>query len=148
MLRIWLGCAVVIVGLVAAAIAVPRLAHRYPCDSVVPNAADMGLRLSDTEQVVSCEHHASFPDSSARLVVRTASPQTRTALLQRSSVSEELERTMISENDGPFYEEVRRPNLERSKQVYLSTTGDYQLSISYDDGIESGLLLTVWAMEM
>ncbi|MED5803070.1 hypothetical protein VX037_18765 [Gordonia sp. Z-3] len=98
--------------------------------------------------MVSCEHHASFPDSSARLVVRTASPQTRTALLQRSSVSEELERTMISENDGPFYEEVRRPNLERSKQVYVSTTGGYQLSISYDDGIESGLLLTVWAMEM
>ncbi len=55
---------------------------------------------------------------------------------------------MISENDGPFYEEVRRPNLERSKQVYVSTTGGYQLSISYDDGIESGLLLTVWAMEM
>lgn len=56
---------------------------------------------------------------------------------------------MVSENDGPFYEEVRRPNLERSRQVYeseLSNNG--QLTISYDAAEGSGLLLSVGATQV
>lgn len=80
-------------------------------------------------------------------MVRTASHATRTALLERSGVSEELDRSLVSINNGPFREEVRRPNLERPKQMFLtSAPGGDQLAISFDEGVESGLLLTVSAM--
>lgn len=149
-LRIWLGCTAVALGLlVAAAIGIMQVIHRDPCDSVLPYAADMGLRLSADDEVVSCTAYPSFPDSSAKVVVRTASPATRQALLERSGVSEELDRSLISINDGPFHERVRRPNLTRSEQVYVATeNGSHVLKISYEKSIESGLLLTVWAMDM
>ncbi|MDL9948646.1 hypothetical protein QSJ19_24285 [Gordonia sp. ABSL11-1] len=139
---------VALVLLIAAGFVLPRILHRDPCHDVLPYAADMGLRLSDDEHVVSCTNYPSFPDSSAKVVVRTASPATRQALLDRSGVTEEVERSTISVNDGPFHEVVRRPNLERSEQVYKATTrsGDI-LSISYDEHNEAGLLLEVNAME-
>ena len=82
-------------------------------------------------------------------MVRTASHTTREALLERSGVSEEIDRRTVSLNDGPFHEEMRRPNLERSEQVYIATAPNgHQLRISYDEGVESGLLLTVRAIEV
>lgn len=146
---LWLGCGAVAVGLLVGTLtATPRTVHRDPCESVLPYAAKMGLSLSDAETVVACEEYPSFPDSSAKVLVHTASLATREALLRRSGVSEELERTMISLNDGPVEEQVRRPNLDRNQQVYLATTksGD-QLNISYDKSVQSGLLLTAWAIE-
>ncbi|NMO02793.1 hypothetical protein HH308_16395 [Gordonia sp. TBRC 11910] len=148
---VWLslGCAAIAVALlVGGLITVLREVHRDPCESVLPYAAGMGLRLSDAETVVACEEYPSYPDSSAKVLVRTASRAARDALLRRSGVSEDVERTMISLNDGPIETEVRRPNLNRSEQIYLATTksGD-QLSISYDESVQAGLLLTVWAIE-
>ncbi|WP_235189567.1 hypothetical protein [Williamsia sp. D3] len=81
-------------------------------------------------------------------MVRTASHATRKALLERSGVSEELDRSLVSINNGPIRAEVRRPNLERPRQVFLaSAPGGDQLAISYDEGVESGLLLTVSAAQ-
>lgn len=147
-LRWWFLGWVVLVLLIASGFVVPQLIHRDPCHRVLPYAAAMGLRLSEAEHVVSCASYPSFPDSSAKVVVRTESPATRNALLERSEVSEDLERNMVSINDGPFHEEVRRPNLERSEQVYIANrrNGDV-LTITYEERKESGLLLTVWAME-
>ncbi|WP_420750580.1 hypothetical protein [Rhodococcus sp. O3] len=55
----------------------------------------------------------------------------------------------MSIDDGPFREEVRRPNLERSEQVYTATAPNgHQLRISYDEHVESGLLLTVRAIQV
>ncbi|WAM19589.1 hypothetical protein [Rhodococcus sp. JS3073] len=123
--------------------------HDDPCDSALPFASESGLHLSDDDDVVSCEWQSSFPDSSGTVMVRTASPATREALLERSGVTEEVDRPRVSLNDGPFHEEMRRPNLERSEQVYIATApnGD-QLRISHDEGVESGLLLTVRALQM
>ncbi|WP_237421599.1 hypothetical protein [Gordonia sp. SID5947] len=109
----------------------------------------MGLRLSDDEEVVSCETYPSFPDSSVKVMVRTRSPETRSAFLKRCDASEELGRSLISFDDGPFHEEVRRPNLTRSEQVFIADTHGYnELRLSYDEGVESGLLITVWAIDM
>lgn len=82
-------------------------------------------------------------------MVRTASHATRDALLERSGVSEELYRWNVSIDDGPFREEVRRPNLERSEQVYMATAPNgHRLRISYDEHVEFGLLLTVRAIQV
>jgi hypothetical protein len=146
----WFLGGLVLVLLVASGLVIPRLIHRDhdPCQRVLPYAAAMGLRLSDAEDVISCASYPSFPDSSAKVVVRTESPATRNALLERSEVSEDLERNLVSLNDGPFHEEVRRPNLERSEQVYTANRrGGDVLTITYEERKESGLLLTVWAME-
>lgn len=71
------------------------------------------------------------------------------SLLERSGVSEEIEQFGVSVDDGPFREEVRRPNLDRSEQVYVATgPNGHQLRISYDEGVESGLLLTVQAIQV
>jgi len=142
---LWLCVGAVVVGLlVAGTITVSRVVHRDPCDSVLPYANDLGLVLSDDDQVLSCEWHPDFLDSSGKIMVRTASRATRGALLARSGVTEELDRSLVSINDGPFQEQVRRPNLERSRQVYLaSAPGGDQLSISYDETVDSGLALTV-----
>jgi hypothetical protein len=44
---------------------------------------------------------------------------------------------------------MRRPNLERSEQVYIATAPNgNQLRISCDEGVESGLLLTVRVIEV
>lgn len=81
--------------------------------------------------------------------MRTTSADTRDALLGRSEVSEELDRTLVIVDDGTFHEEVNRPNLERSEQVYTSTgKGGHLLQISYDPGVESGLLLTELALDV
>lgn len=145
--RVWLwpGVGAVVVGLlVAGTITVSRVVHRAPCDAVLPHANDRGLVLSDDDQVFSCEWYPHFLDSSGKIMVRTASRATRDALLARSGVTEELDRSMVSINDGPFQEQVRRPNLERSRQVYTASEPDgAQLSISYDETVDSGLLLTV-----
>ncbi|WP_232017039.1 hypothetical protein [Gordonia insulae] len=147
-LRWWFLGWVVLVLLIASGFVIPQLIHRDPCERVIPYATAMGLRLSDDEAVVSCTSYPSFPDSSAKVVVRTASPATRAALLERSEVSEDLERNLVSLNDGPFREEVRRPNLERSEQVYVANrSGGDVLTITYEERKEAGLLLTVWAME-
>ena len=118
--RWWLVCGIVVVLCVVVAIPAMRLVRSDPCDTLLPFAAELGLRLSANEEVVTCVWHSSFPDSWGGATVRTASAATREALLRRSGVAEELERTMVSENDGPFYEKVRSPNLERSRQVYES----------------------------
>ena len=80
-------------------------------------------------------------------MVRTASPATREALLPRSDAAE-VEQSFGHTDDGPPREHMRRPNLQRSEQVYtrLATGGD-DLRISDDEGIERGLLLTVLALE-
>lgn len=81
--------------------------------------------------------------------MRTASHTTREALLERSGVSEEIDRRRVGLDDGPFREEMRRPNLEHSEQVYIATAPNgHQLRISYDEGVESGLLLTVRAIQV
>ncbi|MCK0091696.1 hypothetical protein MWU77_12980 [Rhodococcus sp. F64268] len=55
----------------------------------------------------------------------------------------------MSIDDGPFREEVRRPNLERSEQVYMATAPNgHRLRISYDEHVEFGLLLTVRAIQV
>ena len=70
------------------------------------------------------------------------------SLLERPGVSEELDRSLVGINNGPFREEVRRPNLERPKQMFpASAPGGDQLAISYAEGVESGLLLTASAMQ-
>ncbi|WP_010540022.1 hypothetical protein [Dietzia alimentaria] len=146
----WLGSgAIALALLVAVVVAAPRLLDRDPCDIALRAASELGLKLSDDDAVVSCEWHSSFPDSSGAVMVRTASITSREALLKRSGVSEEITGTTVSINDGPFRSETRRPNLERSTQVYLRTgpTG-HILKISYDEGLESGLLLRVSAIEM
>jgi hypothetical protein len=145
----WLVSALLVVGLaIASVVVVTRVLDNDPCDSAVPFAVELGLRLSADEVVESCQWQSSFPDSSGTVMVRTASHATRAALLERSGVSEELDRSLVSINNGPFREEVRRPNLERPKQMFLaSAPGGDQLAISYDDGVESGLLLTVSAMQ-
>lgn len=147
---LWLGCGVVVVALlITGMFSVPRGLHNDPCDSALPFASELGLHLSGDDDVVSCEWHSSFPDSSGTVVVRTASHATREALLERSGVSEEIDRWRVSLDDGPFREEMRRPNLERSEQVYTATAPDgHQLRISYDEGVESGLLLTVRAVQV
>ena len=146
----WLVSGLLVVGLaIASVVIVARVFDRDPCDSAIPFATELGLRLSADEHVVSCQWHSSFPDSSGTIMVRTASLATRKALLERSGVSEELDRSRVSINNGPFREEVRRPNLERSRQVFLaSAPGGDQLAISYDEGVESGLLLTVSAVQV
>jgi hypothetical protein len=147
---VWLGCGVIVVALlITGMFTVSRVFHNDPCDSALPFASELGLHLSDDDDVVSCEWQSSFPDSSGTVMVRTASHATREALLERSGVTEEIDRPRVSLNDGPFREEMRRPNLERSEQVYIATApnGD-QLRISYDEGVESGLLLTVRALQV
>lgn len=51
-------------------------------------------------------------------MVRTASPATREALLQRSDVAEEVEQSFDYTHGGPPREHVCCPNLQRSEQVY------------------------------
>lgn len=147
---LWLTCGAMAVALlITGMFTVPRVFHNDPCDSALPFASELGLHLSGDDDVVSCEWHSSFPDSSGTVMVRTASPATRDALLERSGVSEELDRCSVSIDDGPFREEIRRPNLERSEQVYIATAPNgHQLRISYDEHVESGLLLTVWAIQV
>ena len=147
---LWLGCGVIVVALlITGMFTVSRVFHNDPCDSALPLASELGLHLSDDDDVVSCEWHSSFPDSSGTVMVRTASHTTREALLERSGVSEEIDRQRVSLNDGPFREEMRRPNLERGDQVYIATAPNgHQLRISYDEGVESGLLLTVRAIQV
>lgn len=146
----WVGCGAAIVGLlVVGMITVPMLFHKDPCDPALSFATELGLQLSDDDKVVTCEWHSSFPDSSGKVMVRTASHASRDTLLKQSGVTEEIERSWVSINDGPLHEDVRRPNLERSKQVYTATAADGDLlTISYDEGVESGLLLTVWALQV
>ncbi|MFE5117588.1 hypothetical protein ACFQ9D_16590 [Arthrobacter koreensis] len=127
---------------------VPQILDRDPCSRALPFASELGLQLSSDDEVVSCHWHTSFPDSSGTVTVRTASHTTREALLRRSGVSEEIYRWAVSVNDGPSLEEVHRPNLKRSEQVYLTTAPNgRQLRISYDEKVESGLLLAVSALE-
>jgi hypothetical protein len=147
---LWLCCGAVVVALLGAAtITVSRVLRPDPCDSAVSYASELGLVLSGEDQVLSCEWHSSFRDSSAKVVVRTASRASRDGLLARSGVTEELDNSMVSINDGPFEEHVRRPNLERSRQVYTATAGGGgRLSISYEETVNSGLLLTVWALQV
>ena len=81
----WLGSgAIALALLVAVVVAVPRLVDRDPCDIALPAASALGLELSDDDDVVSCEWHSSFPDSSGAVMVRTASITSREALLVRS----------------------------------------------------------------
>jgi hypothetical protein len=145
-----LGCAVIVVALlITGMFTVSRVLHNDPCDSALPLASELGLHLSDDDDVVSCKWHPSFPDSSGTVIVRTASHTTREALLERSGVTEEIDRRTVSLNDGPFREEIRRPNLERREQVYIATAPNgHQLRISYDEGVESGLSLTVRAIQV
>ena len=147
---LWLTCGAIAVALLITGMStIPRVSHNDPCDSALPFASELGLHLSGDDNVVSCEWHSSFPDSSGTVMVRTASHATRDAVLERSGVSEELYRSNVSIDDGPFREEVRRPNLERSEQVYIATTPNgHQLRISYDEHVEFGLLLTVRAIEV
>lgn len=144
---IWFGAAVLVVGVViACAVAIPKVLHDDPCDAVLPVAAELGLSLSDDDEVVACAWHSTFTDASGTLTLRTASHATREALLRRSGVSEEVERSMVSINNGPFREHIRRPNLGRRAQVFVADApGGDQLTISYDELMESGLLLTVSA---
>lgn len=146
----WLCGGVISIAVVAvAAIGAVRILHPDPCDLSLPFAEKLGLRLSRDDHVVACEWDGGFPDSGGKVVVRTTSADTRDALLGRSEVSEELDRTLVIVDDGTFHEEVNRPNLERSEQVYTSTgKGGHLLQISYDQGVESGLLLTVLALDV
>lgn len=135
--------------LVAGMLIVPRAVQEDSCDTALPFATELGLQLSDNDEVVACEWHTGFTDSGGKVIVRTASPATREALLKRSGVSEEMAGRAVSVNDGPFREERWRPNLERSEQVFLSTAPNgHQLKISYDEGVGSGLLLTVLVSQM
>ncbi len=147
---LWLTCGAIAFALLLTGMStIPRVFHNDPCDSALAFASELGLHLSGDDNVVSCEWHSSFPDSSGTVMVRTASHATRDALLERSGVSEELYRWNVSIDDGPFREEVRRPNLERSEQVYIATAPNgHQLRISYDEHAESGLLLTVRAIQV
>ena len=147
---LWLTCGAIAVALLITGMStIPRVFQNDPCDSALPFASELGLHLSGNDNVVSCEWHSSFPDSSGTVMVRTASHATRDALLERSGVSEELYRSNVSIDGGPFREEVRRPNLERSEQVYIATAPNgHQLRISYDEHVESGLLLTVRALQV
>lgn len=145
----WLGGGIGAVALVVTGVAVvPQILDRDPCSRALSFATDLGLQLSSDDEVVSCDWHTSFPDSSGTVMVRTASDATRKALLERSGVSEETYRWAVSVDDGPAREEVHRPNLQRSEQVYEATAPNgHQLRISYDEGVESGLLLAVSALE-
>ncbi|EME65524.1 hypothetical protein G352_08942 [Rhodococcus ruber BKS 20-38] len=147
---LWLVCGVIVVALLLTGMfTVPQAFHNDPCDSALSFASELGLHLSGDDDVVSCEWHSDFPDSSGTVMVRTASHATRDALLERSGVSEELDRWSVSIDGGPFREEIRSPNLERSEQVYIATAPNgHQLRISYDEDMESGLLLTVRAIEV
>ncbi|QBJ98064.1 hypothetical protein ERC79_20540 [Rhodococcus sp. ABRD24] len=147
---LWPTCGAIVVALLLAGMStIPRVSHNDPCDSALSFASELGLHLSGDDDVVSCEWHSSFPDSSGTVMVRTASHATRDALLEWSGVSEELDRWNVSIDDGPFREEVRRPNLERSEQVYVATAPNgHQLRISYDEDMESGLLLAVRAIQV
>lgn len=147
---LWLGCGVIVVVLlVTGMFAVPQVLQNDPCDAALPFASELGLQLSNNDDVVSCEWHSSFPDSAGTVTVRTASHATREALLERSGVSEEIERWGVSVDDGPLREKIRRPNRERSEQVYTATAPNgHQLKISYDEGVDSGLLLTVRAIQV
>lgn len=145
----WLGSGIGAVALLVTGVSVvPQIVDSDPCDRALPFATDLGLQLSSDDEVVSCDWHTSFPDSSGTVMVRTASDATRKALLERSGVSEEIYRWAVSVDDGPAREEVHRPNLQRSEQVYEATAPNgHQLRISYDEGVESGLLLAVSALE-
>lgn len=146
----WLLSGAIVVALLAAGmVAVPRMLHSDPCDQALPFASELGLQLTEKDEVLSCEWHTSFPDSGGTVMVRTDSPATREALLERSGVSEEITRSGVSVNDGPMRVETRRPNHERSEQVYtaISPLG-HSLKIIYDEGVESGLLLTVHVSQM
>lgn len=142
---LWLGGGVLVaVLLIAAVLIVPRVVQNDPCDTALPLASELGLQLSDDEEVVSCEWQTSFPDSGGIIIVRTESPATRETLLKRSGVSEETAGRSVSTNDGPFRSERWLPNHERSEQVYLSIADNgHVLKISYDPGVDDGLLLTV-----
>lgn len=143
--RLWVGGgALVAVLLIAAALIVPRVVQNDPCDIALPFASELGLQLSDDDEVVSCEWQTGFTDSGGIIIVRTSSPATRKALLKRSGVSEETAGRSVSINDGPFRSERWLPNRGRSEQVYLSIADNgHVLKISYDAGVDHGLLLTV-----
>ncbi|GAC57979.1 hypothetical protein GOHSU_28_00340 [Gordonia hirsuta DSM 44140 = NBRC 16056] len=119
-----------------------------PCDSALPFAKESGLTLSGEEEVVSCEWHPGFRDSSGQLTVRTRSLESRERLLEHSGASEELARSWHRVGDGPAQQIVRRPNLERSEQVYTARSSSRMLSISYDDAVEKGLLLHIRAVSI
>lgn len=146
---LWLGGGAIAVALLVAGLfVVPRVFHNNPCDAALPFASELGLQLSDDDVVISCDWHSSFPDSSGTVMVRTASHASREALLERSGVREETYEWLVSDDDGPSHEMTRRPNLERSEQVYTATAPNgHQLKISYEDDVESGLLLTVRALQ-
>lgn len=104
---LWLTCGAMAVALLITGMStIPRVFHNDPCDSALPFASELGLHLSGDDDVVSCEWHSSFPDSSGTIMVRTVSYATRDAVLERSGVSEELYRSNVSIDDGPFREEV------------------------------------------
>ncbi len=135
--------------LIAAVLLVPRVVQNDPCDTALPSAAELGLQLSDDDEVVSCEWQTGFTDSGGIIIVRTESPATRESLLKRSGLSEETAGRSVSINDGPFRSERWLPNRERSEQVYLSTAPNgHQLKIIYDEGVGAGLLLTVVVSQM
>lgn len=147
---LWLGGGVLVaVLLIAAVLIVPRAVQNDPCNTALPLASELGLQLSDDDEVVSCEWQTGFTDSGGIIIVRTESPATRETLLKRSGVSEETAGRSVSINDGPFRSERWRPNLERSEQVYLSTAPNrHLLKVIYNEKVDSGLLLTVLVTQM
>ena len=146
---LWLGGGAAAILVIVGMLIVPRVSQSDPCDTALPFASELGLQLSGSEEVVACEWQSGFPDSGGKVMVRTASPATREALLKRSGVSEEMAGRAVSVDDGPFRGERWRPNLDGSEQVYLSTSPNgHLLKISYDEGVDSGLLLTVLLSQM
>lgn len=62
----WVGAGLVLVAILAiGTLTLPRALERDPCDAALPFATELGLRLSDADQVVSCEWHSNFPDHAA-----------------------------------------------------------------------------------
>lgn len=147
---LWLGPLVFIAAIVAAtAILTPQVFRDDPCDSAVPYATELDVSLSDSEQVVSCTWTARFRDSSGTVVVRTESAATRELLLQRSGVTEAAGLAATPTGTGPPEESAHQPNAERSEHVYSATSpGRHLLRITYDDAVESGLLLTISVIEL
>ncbi|GAA4820723.1 hypothetical protein GCM10023353_30900 [Tomitella cavernea] len=141
-------CAVAALGLWFGA---PPLYHwmstRQERQGAVSLATYLGLRLAETDTVVYYEHHSSFPDSSAYLVVDSASGAGAREMRRSSGLAScHLADSADFANAPPEYRPAPSPTLMYCESQVVPADGF--LRAAWDPAVDHGERTYLWAIEM
>ncbi|QDQ98341.1 hypothetical protein FO059_14745 [Tomitella fengzijianii] len=150
--RWWAGAVavVMVVGALGLWFGVPPLYHslsaRQARKSAISVATYLGLHLAESDLVVYYEHHPSFPDSSAYLVVESESGVSARDMRRRSGLAScHPAGSADFANAPPEYRPVKSPTLMSCKSV---RTSHGFLSAEWDPAVDGGARTYLWATEM